>query len=51
MNSSELREYVKKLNEQEQVQHEIRRQKALKRIRELREQLKEKSHEKDPSHS
>ena len=43
MNSNELKEHIRKLNEQEQVQHEIRRQKALKRIRELREQLKYKN--------
>lgn len=51
MNSNELREHVKRLNEQESVQIELRRQQALRRIRELREQLKEKSHEKDHSHS
>lgn len=42
MDSNELREYVQKLNEQEAVQKEIRRQKALNRIKELRRQLKEK---------
>lgn len=39
MNSQELREYVRKLNEQERVQIELRRQKALKRIQELRKKL------------
>ncbi len=42
MNSNELREYVKRLNEQEAVQKEIRRQQALKRIQSLREELKYK---------
>ena len=40
MNSNELREYVRKLNEQEAVQIELRRQKALKKIRELRDRNK-----------
>jgi hypothetical protein len=44
MNSNELAEHVRKLNEQEQVQHELRKQAALKRIRELREKLREKDH-------
>lgn len=39
MNSNELREHIRKLNEQERVQTELRRQQALKRIRELREKL------------
>lgn len=42
MNSNELREHVRKLNAQESVQHEIRRQQALKRIRELREEIEKK---------
>lgn len=48
MNSNELREYVKRLNEQEAVIREQRRQLALEKIRELRlrnkykEQLKER---------
>jgi hypothetical protein len=46
MNSNELREYIRELNKQEQVQTEIRRQKALARIRELREQLKYNNNEK-----
>lgn len=45
MNSNELREYVQKLNQQEAIQTEIRRQKALKRIHALREQLKYKNNE------
>lgn len=36
MNTNELREYVKKLNEQEAVIIEQRRQRALEKIRELR---------------
>lgn len=44
MNSQELREYVRKLNEQERHQHEIRRQRALKRIQELRKKIREKDH-------
>lgn len=42
MNTNELREYVKSLNEQEQVQIELRRQQALKKIQALREELKYK---------
>ncbi len=42
MDSNELRDYVRKLNEQEAVQHELRRQKALNKIKALREQAKEK---------
>lgn len=48
MNSNELREHIRRLNEQEQIQHEIRRQKALARIRELREELKYKNKETAP---
>ena len=44
MNSQELREYVRKLNEQERHQHEIRRQQALRRIQELRKKIREKDH-------
>lgn len=44
MNSNELVEHVRKLNEQERVQHELKKQAALKRIRELREKLREKDH-------
>ena len=47
MNSNELREHIKKLNEQEKVQIEIRRQRALARIRELREAVKYKNKETD----
>lgn len=45
MNTNELREHIRKLNQQEQVQIEIRRQQALKRIRELREAIKYKNKE------
>jgi hypothetical protein len=47
MTSNELREHIRRLNEQEQVQHEIRRQKALKRIQELRQQQKDKENDHD----
>ena len=40
MNSKELREYVKKLNQQQQAQSELRRQAALAKIRELRQLIK-----------
>jgi dynactin complex subunit len=42
MNSNELREYVRKLNQQEQVQIELRRQAALKKIQALRKEIKYK---------
>lgn len=42
MNSNELREYVKKLNKRELLEHERRRIEALNKIKELRRQLKEK---------
>ena len=51
MNSNELREYVRKLNEQEQVKQELRRQAALTRIRELREQIREQSRENVADHN
>lgn len=51
MNSNELREYVKKLNEQEAYQTELRRQKALKRIRELRTQKDQQQKEAVNDHS
>jgi hypothetical protein len=41
MDSNQLVEHVRKLNEQEQVQHELKKQAALKRIRELREKIKQ----------
>lgn len=41
MNSNELRDYVRELNKQEAVEQELRRQKALNRIRELRRAMKE----------
>ena len=37
MNSNELREHIRKLNEEERHQTELRRQQALARIREIRE--------------
>lgn len=46
MDSNELREHVKKLNAQEAVQHELRRQQALNKIRELRRQLREQQESK-----
>ena len=36
MNSQELREHVRRLNQQEQVEKELRRQKALNNIKRLR---------------
>lgn len=45
MNSNELREYVRRLNEQEAVQIELRRQQALKKIQKLRQELKYKRQE------
>lgn len=44
MNSKELREHVQRLNQQEAVQIELRRQQALKRIQELRDQIKYYKH-------
>ena len=46
MNSNELREHIRKLNEQERHQHELRRQQALNKIRELRRQLREQQERK-----
>lgn len=46
MNTNQLQEHVRKLNELEAVEHELKRQKALKRIQELREELKYKNKEK-----
>lgn len=40
MNSNELANHIRELNKQEQAEHEQRREAALKRIRELREQQK-----------
>jgi hypothetical protein len=44
MDSNQLRDYVRELNKREQVEIEQRRQAALKRIRELREQQRQKEH-------
>lgn len=46
MNSTELGEYVRKLNEQEAVIKEQRRQLALNRIKELRRELREQQERK-----
>jgi hypothetical protein len=43
MDSNELRDYVRELNKREAHEHELRRQQALNKIKELRKQLKEKS--------
>jgi hypothetical protein len=40
MNSNELREHIRKLNEEERHQTELRRQQALAKIRRLREERK-----------
>lgn len=40
MDSQELREYVRKLNQQEAYQIELRRQQALKKIQQLRQKNK-----------
>lgn len=45
MNSNELKEYVRELNKQEAAQTELRRQAALKKIRELRQRNKYKEQE------
>lgn len=47
MNSNELREYVKRLNEQEAVIIEQRRQAALKKIKEMRQRNKYTKEEHD----
>lgn len=44
MTSNELAEYVKELNKREALETELRRQKALKRIQELRRRIREKDH-------
>lgn len=41
MNSNDLKEHIRKLNEQEQVQHELRRQAALNKIRDMRNAIRE----------
>lgn len=46
MNSNELHEHVRKLNQEEKVQHELRRQQALNKIREMRRKIKEEQKEK-----
>lgn len=43
MNSNELREYVRELNKRELLEHEQRRIQALNKIKQMREQLKEKN--------
>lgn len=42
---NELIKYVEELNAEQRVKDELKRQIALKRIRELREQFKKKSNE------
>ena len=44
MNSNELIEYVRKLNEQERHQHELRRQEALNKIKQMRKEIREKEY-------
>jgi hypothetical protein len=45
MNSNELREHIRRLNEQEAVETEQRRQRALKKIQEIRDRNKYKEQE------
>lgn len=45
MNSNQLREHIQRLNQQERIETEQRRQKALDRIQQLREELKYKNKE------
>jgi hypothetical protein len=40
MNTNDLLAHVAKLNEQERIEHEQKREAALKRIKELREQIR-----------
>lgn len=47
MNSNELIEYVKELNKREALEQELRRQKAINRIKQLRQELKEKQRARD----
>ncbi len=47
MNSNELVEYVKELNKREALETELRRQKAINRIQQLRKELKEKQRARD----
>jgi hypothetical protein len=52
MNSHEtMMEQIRRLNQEEAVQHELKRQAALKRIQELRNQMKRKENEKHTIHS
>lgn len=41
MNSNEFREHIRQLNEQEAVQHELRRQEAIRKIQEIRRKYRE----------
>jgi len=47
MTSDELVEYVKELNKRERLEIELRRQKAINRIQQLRRELKEKERARD----
>jgi hypothetical protein len=42
MESNQFRDYIRELNKREAVEHELKRQAALKRIKLLRQQQKEK---------
>ena len=42
MNTETMMEQIRRLNEQEAVKHELRRQEAINRIKQLRKELKEK---------
>jgi hypothetical protein len=48
MNTHEtMLEQIRRLNEQEAVKHELRRQEAINRIKQLRKELKEKQSARD----
>jgi hypothetical protein len=47
MTSNELREHIRRLNKKEAVEIELRRQKAINRINQLRQELKEKQRARD----
>lgn len=43
MNNNSLRDYIQKLNVQEQALKELKKQQAINKIKQLRQQLKEKA--------
>lgn len=50
MDSNELQEHVRKLNERELLEHERRRVEALNKIRELRRSIREQAELKHKEH-